>query len=75
MQYETHMASMHEDMFEDDIDLLFHQLQPIEPPPFFVSHILSQTGAHSTYQSFFAPPLMSHELDIWVGQQKKLNLC
>jgi hypothetical protein len=75
MQYETQMAIIHEDMLEDDIDLLFHQLQPIEPPPSFISHILGQTVAHPTYQSFFAPPLMCHELDHWVGQQKKRNFC
>ena len=40
MQYETQMTILHEDMLEDDIDILFHQLQPIEPPPSFVSHIL-----------------------------------
>ena len=84
MQYETQITSLHEDMLEDDIDILFHQLQPIEPPPSFVSHILSQTATHPmyptystypTYQSFFALPLMSHELDTWVGQQKKRSLC
>lgn len=75
MRYETHMTILHEDMLEDDIDILFHQLQPIEPPPSFVSHILSQTAAHPTYQSFFIQPLMWHELDTWVGQQKKRSLC
>lgn len=75
MQYETQMAIIHEDMLEDDVDLLFHLLQPIEPPPSFVSHILSQTATHPTYQPFFASPLMCHELDHWVGQQKKRNLC
>ena len=75
MQYETQMTSLHEEMLEDDIDILFHQLQPIEPPPSFVSHILSQTATYPTYQSFFAPPLMCHELEHWVGQQKKRGLC
>lgn len=75
MQYETQMTSLHEDMLEDDIDILFHQLQPIEPPPSFVSHILSQTATYPMYQSFFSPPLMCHELENWVGQQKKRGLC
>jgi hypothetical protein len=78
MQYETQMTILHEDMLEDDIDILFHQLQPIEPPPSFVLHILSQVATHPTHptsQSFFALPLMSHELDTWVGQQKKRSLC
>jgi hypothetical protein len=76
MQYEIQFTILHEDMLEDDIDILFQQLQPIEPPPSFVSHILSQTAAtHPMYQSFFALPLMCHELDHWVGQQKKRNFC
>jgi len=78
MPYETHMTILHEDMLEDDIDILFHQLQPIEPPPSFVSHILNQAAAHPTYptyQSFFVQPLLCHELNNWVGQQKKRSLC
>ncbi len=75
MQYETQITSLYEDMLEDDIDILFQQLQPIEPPPSFVSHILSQTVAQPMYQSFFVQPLMCHELDNWVGQQKKRSLC
>ena len=75
MQYEPHMTILHEDMLEDDIDILFQQLQPIEPPPSFVSHILSQTAAHPLYQSFFVQPLRWQELDTWVGQQKKRGLC
>lgn len=75
MQYETQFTILHEDMLEDDIDILFHQLQPIEPPPSFVSHILSQTATRPMYQSVFVQPLMWHELDTWVGQQKKRRLC
>lgn len=75
MRYETQITSSHEDMLEDDIDILFQQLQPIEPPPSFVSHILSQTAAYPLYQSFFVQPLLWQELDTWVGQQKKRSLC
>lgn len=38
-----------ENELPDDIDCLFHFLQPVEPPQALIQHILSQTQVSYTY--------------------------
>jgi len=83
MQYKVQLPTIDNDVLEDDIDILFQQLEPVEPPPLFVSHILQQVSAYTTSNvteigsTAFVPvnPLLWAELDNWLRQQRKQSLC
>lgn len=75
MQYQKHIAFLDDDMPQDDIDKLFSQLQIIEPPPSFISHLLSQIPANIATASLFSQPFEWNRLDSWVLRMKRQNLC
>lgn len=83
MQYKVQLPTNDNAALEDDIDILFQQLELVEPPPSFVSHILQQVSAYTTSNATevgstpFMPvtSLMWDELDNWLGQQRKRSLC
>ena len=77
MQYQNHISFLDDDVPQDDIDRLFSRLQPIEPPPSFISRILSQipANAHASSTTLFSQPLLSNRLDNWVARKEKQKLC
>ena len=78
MQYPEYISFLDDDMPQDDIDKLFSQLRAIEPPPSFISRVLSQVPASMSGVS--AEPLFSqsvawNQLDRWVVRSNRRNLC
>ena len=78
MQYQEYSFFLDDDMPQDDIDKLFSQLQAIEPPPSFISRVLSQVPASMSGVS--AEPLFSqsvawNQLDRWVVRNNRRKLC
>jgi len=78
MQYPEYISFLDDDMPQDDIDKLFSQLRAIEPPPSFISRVLSRVPASISGVS--AEPLFSqsvawNQLDRWVVQSNRRNLC
>ncbi|MEO8973573.1 MAG: hypothetical protein ABI406_18445 [Ktedonobacteraceae bacterium] len=60
---------------EDDIDTIFSQLQPVEPPPMLVARILAQLPQQASTNYFFALPLRESEISIWTTRTRQKNLC
>ena len=58
MQYPEYISFLDDDMPQDDIDKLFSQLQAIEPPPSFISRVLSRVPATMSSVSFTASIVM-----------------
>ena len=75
MQLEPTNSLVEDDILEDDIDRLFKQLQYIEPPPSLVSRILSQLPPHRTSATYVSKPVAWNNLDYWLTQNKKRQLC
>ena len=77
MQYQKHISFFDDDVPQDDIDRLFSHLQPIEPPPSFISRILSQIPAntHASSTTHFSQPLLWNRLDNWVAWEERQKLC
>ncbi len=75
MQFQPTNSFLEDDMLEDDIDRLFNQLQCIEPPPSLVSRILSQLPPHRTSATLVSKPVAWNNLDHWLAQNKKRQLC
>ena len=78
MQYQEYISFLDDDMPQDDIDKLFSQLQAIEPPPSFISRVLSRVPASMSGVS--AEPLFSqsvawNQLDRWVVRSNSRKLC
>ena len=78
MQYQEYISFLDDDMPQDDIDKLFSQLQAIEPPPSFISRVLSRVPA--SMSSVSAEPLFSqsvawNQLDRWVVRNNRRKLC
>ena len=78
MQYQEYISFLDDDMPQDDIDKLFSQLQAIEPPPSFISRVLSRVPASMSGVS--AEPLFSqsvawNQLDRWVVGSNRRKLC
>ena len=78
MRYREYHSFLDDDMPQDDIDKLFSQLQAIEPPPSFISRVLSQVPASMSGVS--AEPLFSqsvawNQLDRWVVRSNRRKLC
>jgi hypothetical protein len=78
MQYQEYISFLDDDMPQDDIDKLFSQLQAIEPPPSFISRVLSRVPASMSGVS--AEPLFSqsvawNQLDRWVVRSNRRKLC
>ena len=78
MQYQEYISFLDEDMPQDDIDKLFSELQAIEPPPSFISRVLSRVPA--TISSVSAASLFSqsvewNQLDRWVVGNNRRKLC
>ena len=78
MQYQEYISFLDDDMPQDDIDKLFSQLQAIEPPPSFISRVLSRVPASMSGVS--AEPLFSqsvawNQLDRWVVRNNRRKLC
>ena len=75
MQFQPTISFLEENLPQDDIDRLFSQLQPIEPPASFVSRILSQLPTHVASASLVSQPVAWNNLDYWVARNKKQRLC
>ncbi len=78
MQYQEYISFLDDDMPQDDIDKLYSQLQAIEPPPSFVSRILSQIPVDKSKVSsapLFSQPVSWHQLDRWVLRNNRRKLC
>ena len=78
MQYQENISFLDDDMPPDDIDKLFSQLQAIEPPPSFVSSVLSRIPANNSKESIaplFSQSVSRHQLDRWVLRNSKRKLC
>ena len=78
MQYQEYISFLDDDMPQDDIDKLFSQLWAIEPPPSFISRVLSRAPASMSGVS--AEPLFSqsvawNQLDRWVVRSNSRKLC
>ena len=78
MQYQEYISFLDDDMPQDDIDKLFSQLQAIEPPPSFISRVLSQVSASMSGVS--AEPLFSqsvawYQLVRYVVRNNSRKLC
>ena len=78
MQYPEYISFLDDDMPQDDIDKLFSQLRAIEPPPSFISRVLSRVPA--TMSGVSAEPLFSqslawNQLDRWVVRSTRGKLC
>jgi hypothetical protein len=67
--------SVDKDLPQDDIDKLFSQLQTIEPPPAFVSSLLSQVSASALPGSLFPQFVVWNSLDRWAMRNRKRQLC
>ncbi len=74
MQYNVQLSTIDNDVLEDDIDILFQQLEPVAPPPSFVPHILQLVSAYTT-NNITGSPVLWDELDNWLSQQRKRSLC
>jgi hypothetical protein len=59
---------------EDEIDNLFHQLDQVEPPPYFISRVLTAVSLLPPSQSAPALRLWS-ELDELIVCNDRKNLC
>jgi hypothetical protein len=78
MQYQEYLSFLDDDMPQDDIDKLFSQLQAIEPPPSFISRVLSRLPASMSGVSstpLFSQPVAWNQVDRWVVRNNKRNLC
>jgi len=77
MQYQNHISFLDDDVPQDDIDRLFSLLQPIEPPPSFISRILSQIPAkvHTSSTLLFSLPVVWNRLDRWIVRKERQKLC
>ena len=78
MQYPEYISFLDDDMPQDDIDKLFSQLRAIEPPPSFISRVLSRVPA--SMSGISAEPLFSqsvawNQLDRWVVRSNRRKLC
>jgi hypothetical protein len=78
MQYQEYISFLDDDMPQDDIDKLFSQLQAIEPPPSFISRVLSRvpaTMSSVSAASHFSQSVEWNQLDRWVVGNNKRKLC
>jgi hypothetical protein len=78
MQYQEYISFLDDDMPQDDIDKLFSQLQAIEPPPSFISRVLSQVPASMSGVStepLFSQSVAWNQLDRWVVRSNRRKLC
>ena len=78
MQYQEYISFLDDDMPQDDIDKLFSQLQAIEPPPSFISRVLSRVPARMSGVStepLFSQPVAWNQLDRWVVRSNRRKLC
>jgi hypothetical protein len=83
-QYQTLLNNIEEDIPEDDIDILFRHLQPVELPSTFIAQLLSRlatsshTHSHSENDasaSLFSQPFMLENLDNWIEQKQRRSIC
>ena len=78
MLYRIQPPILDDDLPEDDVDRLFSQLRPVEPPQSLIAHVISQVTAYAPAPCpppFAQITIMLHELDNWTMQQKKRSLC
>ena len=78
MQYQEYISFLDEAMPRDDIDTLFSQLQATEPPPSFISRVLSRVPAtisSVSAASLFSQSVAWNQLDRWVMRSNRRNLC
>ena len=76
MQYQEYNSFSDDDTPQDDIDKLFSQLQAIEPPPSFISRVLSQVPASMVSSApLFAQSVAWKQVDRWVVRNNKRKLC
>ena len=78
MQYQEYISFLDDDMPQDDIDKLFSQLQAIEPPPSFISRVLSRVPAAMSSvsaASLFSQSVAWNQLDRWVVRSNRRKLC
>ena len=78
MHYQEYISFLDDDMPQDDIDKLFSQLQAIEPPPSFISRVLSRVPASMSGVStepLFSQSVAWNQLDRWVVRSNRRKLC
>ena len=78
MQYPEYISFLDDDMPQDDIDKLFSQLRAIEPPPSFISRVLSRVPASMSgvsVEPLFSQSVAWNQLDRWVMRSNRRNLC
>lgn len=69
MQYIQQFTYVDKEIAYDDIDILFSQLQPIEPPPSIVARVLGQVTAQTRDGKILSHPLAWQMLGN-AGEQK-----
>ena len=78
MGYREYHSFLDDDMPQDDIDRLFSQLRAIEPPPSFISRVLSRAPGNVPDVSsipLFSQPVARNQIDRWVVRNNKRKLC
>lgn len=78
MRYREYHSFLDDEMPQDDIDRLFSQLQAIEPPPSFISRVLSQVPGNMPDVSstpLFSQPVAWNQIDRWIVRNNRRRLC
>ncbi len=71
MQYTQQFTYVDKEIAYDDIDILFSQLQPIEPPPSIVVRILGQVKGQTIDGRIPSQPLAWQMLNSSVEQRMR----
>lgn len=74
-EQQKHIALIDSDLPADDIDILFSQLQTIEPPPTLTACILDQLPPRPAAVSLFLQPMALHSRDAWTERNERRRLC
>jgi len=69
MQYTQQFTYIDNEIIYDDIDMLFNQLQPIEPPLSLISRVLNQVKTQATVTNI--QPLTWQKLDSGFEQRMR----
>lgn len=63
MQYTQQFTYIDNEKIYDDIDMLFGQLQPVEPPLTIIARVLGEVKAQAIVANIPAHPLMWQKLN------------
>jgi hypothetical protein len=79
MQYSRRISYIDQvvdqDVTYDNIDMLFGQLQMVEPPPSLIAHMLNQVSSKTTCTPLFSQPMLQDTLNHWTVQLDRRKLC